>query len=116
MPFLYLTGPSDQIEIGPDRVEFKSNITFTAGGSKEQTVSALIINDQIAFEDDEVVPVGLTIISPSTGVNLGAFPTTVVTIVDNDRKSATAIQSCRECFTIGISCWSSSDSCIRPPN
>ena len=91
LPVFYLTGPSDQTKIGPDRVVFKSNITFTAGGSKEQIVSAGIINDNIAFEDDEVVPVDLTIISPSTGVNLGAFPTTVVTIVDNDRKSTIAM-------------------------
>ena len=74
------------MKIGPDRVVFNDNVTFTAGGPKEQNVSAAIINDVIALEDDEIVTVNLIIISPTSGVNPGRFTSTVVTIVDNDCK------------------------------
>ena len=91
LPLCNRTGPSQQRTIGPDRVVFNTNVILTAGGPTEQTISAVIVDDTIAFEDDEVVTVGLTIISPPMGVNLGVFPTTVVTIVDNDGKSAAAM-------------------------
>ena len=90
-PFFNPTGPSEQTTIGPDRVVLKSNITFTAGGPTEHTVSATIVNDMIAFEEDEVVTVDLTIINPIPDVYLGSFPTTVLTIVDNDGKPATVM-------------------------
>ena len=67
---------------------FKQNVTFTPGGPTELIVSATIINDMIAFEDDEVVTVNLTIVSPITGLSLGSFPTTVVIIVDDESKFA----------------------------
>ena len=51
-------------------------------------VSASIINDTVAFEDDEMVMVHLTVGWSSFNMSLGAFPTTVVTIVDDDCKSA----------------------------
>ena len=76
------------MKIGPDRVVFNDNVTFTAGGPTEQNVSTTIVNDVIALEDDEIVTVDLTIDSPATGVSFGVFTQTVVTIVDNDGKSA----------------------------
>ena len=65
---------------------FDAIVTFTAGGPTEQTVSADIRDDMIALENDEIVNVSLTIVSPASGVNLGYFPTTVVSIVDDDCK------------------------------
>ena len=59
---------------------------FRASGAKQQIVSALIVNDTIALEADEIVSVNLTIVSPSSGVKFGNFSNTVVTIVDDDRK------------------------------
>ena len=74
------------MNIGTDKVVFNSTITFTDGGPKEKTVSAVIEDDMIALEDDELITVDLTIVSPTSGVTLGDNPTTTVTIVDNDCK------------------------------
>ena len=82
-------GPSTQAAIGPDRVVFDTLATFPVDTVKQLTVSAVIIDDDVAFEDDEVVYVHLTIDSPPFNVSLGAFPTTVVNIVDSDCKLAT---------------------------
>ena len=81
------TGPSQQTTVGTDRVVFKEmNITFTADGPKKKSVSADIVNDEVALEDDELVSVVLDIVSPTSGVHFGSFQTTVVTIIDDDCK------------------------------
>ena len=90
LSFPHSSGPSSQTGIGPDRVTFGSTITFAVGGPKEQTVSADIVNDDVAFEDDEIVVVGLSIDSPLNDVSLGVIPTTTVTISDDDGKSTVA--------------------------
>ena len=82
--FFFPTGLSDQMGIDQDRVVFNSTVTFTADGLTEQTVSATIPNDMIAPENDEIVNVSLTIVSPASGVNLGQYQTTLVTIVYDD--------------------------------
>ena len=74
------------MKVAPDRLEFNSTVKFIAGGSKHQTVSKSIINDVVALEDNELVNVSLIIQSPASGVILGQFPTTLVTIVDDDCK------------------------------
>ena len=83
---VFPTGPSDQAEIGPNKVVFSEEVVFRASGAKQQIVSTLIVNDMIALEADEIVSVNLTIVSPSSGVKFGNFSNTVVTIVDDDRK------------------------------
>ena len=91
-PFSPGTGPSTQVEIGVDRVDFSDvKVTFVGGLTQGtvQTVSAAIIDDELALEDDKLVHIDLIIASPRGIVSLGVFPTTVVTIVDNDCKSAT---------------------------
>ena len=88
--FPHSLGPSTQTGIGPDRVKFDDTFTFAVGRPKEKIVSAVIINDDIAFEDDEVVDVSLSILDPLTDVSLGIFPTTTVVISDDDRKSTVA--------------------------
>ena len=70
------------------------SITFTADGPKKINVSAVIVDDEVALEDDELVSVVLDIISPATGVHFGSSPTTVVTIVDDDGKFYTVRQVC----------------------
>ena len=90
-PFLNPTGPSSQTRIGPDRMVFKSNVTFSAGGSLEEPVCATIINDDIALEDNETFEVFLSIVSPQMDVTTGLVSTTMVTIVDNDGKSGIAM-------------------------
>ena len=61
------------------------NITFNADGPKKMNVSAVIVNDEVALEADEIVTVRITDVSPIPGVNVG-LQTTVVTIIDDDRK------------------------------
>ena len=90
LPFPRSLGPSTQTGIGPDRVKFDSTFIFAVGGPKEKTISATIIDDDIAFEDDEVVDVSLAIVDPLTDVSLGIFPTATVVISDNDGKSTVA--------------------------
>ena len=104
--FHWLTGPSNQVNIGPDRVVFNNTVTITANGPTEQTVtvSVLIQNDVIALEDDELVTVDLTIVSPPSGVNPGDFITTFVTIVDDDCKFSIVRQGlfCLECIKVCV--------------
>ena len=64
-------------------------VTFTDDGVREKNVSALIVDDTIALEAIEMVNVRLTIVSPPSGVSPGTFQDTLVTVVDDDRKSAT---------------------------
>ena len=90
---IWRTGPSDQVDIGPNRVAYSDKVVFRASGPTQQIVSAFIVNDTIALEADEVVSVDLTIVSPSSGVTFGPFSSTVVTITDDDRKSC-ALKSC----------------------
>ena len=79
---------------------FSGMVTFTASGPKEQTVTATIPNDMIALEDDELVNVHLSIVSPASGVSLGSVQTTVVTIVDDDCKFS-IVRKC--CFVWSVS-------------
>ena len=65
---------------------FNHTVTFTVGGPTKWNLSVPIKNDMIALEEDEVVQVHLIIESPASGVNLGKFNTTLVTIVDDDSK------------------------------
>ena len=85
-PYLCPKGPSSQTDIGSDKVQFNRTVTFTPGGSKEDTVSATVINDDIALEASEIVDVSLSIVSPMSRVSFDDFPTTVVTIHDDDCK------------------------------
>ena len=85
-PFACITVSYTHTGVGPDRVKFNSTVRFTPDGPKEQTVSAMISNDDIALEDNEEVNVTLNVLSPSSGVMLGDFPTTLVTIVNDDCK------------------------------
>ena len=84
---MHPTGPSDQTNIGPNRVAYSDEVVFSPSGPKQRTISALVVNDTIALEADELVSVDLTVISPSSGVRLGVFSRTVVVITDDDRKS-----------------------------
>ena len=92
--FLSSTGPSSQVEVGPEKVVFDRVVLFAAGDPTEQTVSVTIPNDLIALENDELVNVNLTIICPASGVTFGQFSTTLVTIVDDDRKFAKYNKCC----------------------
>ena len=84
------TGPSPQTTVGTDRVVFRDKtVTFTPSGPKEQSVFTPIIDDMVAIEDDEMVTVNLTILSPSSGVKLGLHKSTKVIIEDNDGKLTT---------------------------
>ena len=69
---------------------FDDSFTLFVGLAQRTVVfvSASLINDRVAFEDDEIVMVDLSVVSSPFNVSLGAFPTTVVTIVDDDCKSA----------------------------
>ena len=83
------TGPSTQATIGPDKVVFDDvMVTFTPNGAKKQRVSAQIIDDDVALEDNETIRVDLTIVSPSFGVKLGLHKSTEVIIEDNEGKLA----------------------------
>ena len=84
---MFPIGPSDQADIGPNKVAYSEEVVFRAGGAKQQVVSALIVNDTIALEADEIVSVNLTIVSPSSGVKFGNYSNAVITIADDDRKS-----------------------------
>ena len=64
-------------------------VTFTNDGPTQQNVSATITDDSVANENNEMVNVRLMIVSASADVIPGAFTSTMVTIVDNDCKSAT---------------------------
>ena len=79
-----LSGPSTQTTIGINRVAFNSQITFNTSGPFRQIAYAQIINDDVALEKDEIVHLTVIIQSPSSGVMLSHFPTTVVRIVDDD--------------------------------
>ena len=81
-----LTEPSTQMKICPVRVKFNSTVTFAPGGPKEKTVFAVIPNDDIALEDNEVINVSLTVLSPASGVMFGDFSNTLITIDDDDCK------------------------------
>ena len=71
---------------------FDDTVSFTVDGPKELSVSATIPDDIIAFEDDELVNVHLTIIdSDASGVNLGSINTTTVAIVDDDHSKFSRI-------------------------
>ena len=101
-------GPSTQTTIGADKVVFNNiPVIFTPDGPKRKSVSAPIIDDNVALEDNETVTVNLTIVSPTAGVKLGLHKSTKVIIVDNDGKLATGEYN-------GVSCLNFIMKCIGP--
>ena len=99
-------GPSTQANIGTDRVIFSGTARFTPSSIKERTVnvSAMIEDDMIALKDNEQINVGLTIDCPMGGVSIGDFPTTMVTIIDDDRKfykTGVVLESSKACVCLG---------------
>ena len=66
-------------------------IIFPSDSPFRQRAYAQIIDDYVALEADESVRVELTVESPSSGVMFINNPTTVVRIVDNDRKPSILI-------------------------
>ena len=98
---IFPTGPSTQTNIAMDRVVFGNVIiTFPSDGPFRQRAYAQIIDDAVALEADESVRVELTVESPSSGVMFSDIPTTVVRIVDNDRKPSVLIAVMRGCLVL----------------
>lgn len=79
---------SAQPKLGPDRVEYDSRVVFSSNGPFKQIVYAPVVNDQIGWEDDEILRLALEVDIPPSGLNFSYLPisTTVVRIVDDDCK------------------------------
>ena len=75
------SGPSVQTEIVQSAAGISSVITFQPTGPKMIDIEFNITNDVVALEVVETYSVRL---SPPSGVNLGAIPTTNVVVVDDD--------------------------------
>ena len=78
-------------------MSFTRDIIFSGRGPTEENVVDTIVDDEIALEDHEIVTVGITVVSPNFGVNV-ELRTTVVTIIDDDRK----LQIVRQEFSPGV--------------
>lgn len=86
MHFLHLTGPSTTPNIERSADGINTTITFQPGGPNVTSIPFNITDDDVALERDETYTARLNIVSPSTGVAVGTFPTTDVIVRDDDSK------------------------------
>ncbi len=66
---------------GSDYTTSSATLTFPAGSSAPQQISAMIIDDAIVEGDETII---IELINPTNGAVIGNISTSTVTIVDND--------------------------------